>query len=176
MREETSPKVRQAYALANRYAWKLKYTDSTDLVHDCYLMWWDKNKRNLFEEPNGVICKVIKLSFLSYLKKDNYTYNKTSYGKRAYESFDSESLHTYNTITPEDHLIGKELLTSYNDLINKCQDSRAVFTGNVDSLRLILKRRLEGFNNKEIADELGVSKSLITYYLDQTNFKLLKPK
>lgn len=166
------------YRQARRYAFKLDPHNYKDICHDAYLSYHNLKQRNLFEESPGVITNAIKWTTFDSWKKKSWNLNGEKQGIRQFNEFNdggNELLaHKASTITPIDELIAKELLTRFMRLMECTRDSRAVFTKNVDIIRKILELRLQSFTNKEISEELGVSKSLITYYINQIDLNKIR--
>jgi DNA-directed RNA polymerase specialized sigma24 family protein len=140
------------YAQAKRFAYKLKFVDPIDLVHDAYITWFDKTGKDLFDEPQGRITNVIKFQFKAWLHSQEWYYNKESQGYRTFV----EQIEQSYPITPEDEFIGKELEEKMNKLILSSPDSTA----------LILQMRKEGFKNSEIAEELKRTRGWVTKQLE----------
>lgn len=166
------------YRRGRRYAWALDKELCKDIVHDAYVTWWDKYEKDLFDEHIGTIFLTIKYTFLAYLKSNVWFFRGESQGPRKFERFedifnsgDEEKkrleLELFNPNTPEDEYIAAELLGEYMELIRSVPKDRAVFTGNENTTKEILTKRLNGYTNKEIAEELGISQSGVTYYLNK---------
>lgn len=153
------------YRKARSYSFKLDSELYRDILHDAYLAWWNKCERDLFDEHIGTIIKTVKYTFFAHLKNNVWFYNKVNQGQRKFVEFDEN---IFYATTPEDEYIATELLGEYMELINSVPKDRAVFTGNEETTKEILTKRLNGYTNKEIAEEMGISKALITYYLNRT--------
>lgn len=155
----------RTYQNAKRYATKIKYNDPIDLVHDSYVKWYEKTGQDLFDEPEGRVMSILRNTFRGFLSKNRWTYDKRTQGQRQFYEFrgdvteDSNLVHSHNPITPEDYYIAKELKERFVGV---------VATAN-PTVKEILNYRYLGYQNKEISEELGVSKSLITHYLKQVD-------
>ena len=147
----------KVYNSARRYAEKLKFTDSQDLLHDAYLIWYDKKGVDMFDEPVWKVFTVIRLTFLAFLKakKRRHTY---------FEEF-VDGYHKANQITPEDEAIATDLKKEYLQLGRLTRQN----AHNHSIINDILFRKAFGLRNDEIAEDLSVSKSLVTYYLKQVD-------
>jgi hypothetical protein len=165
------------YRQAKRYAFKLDPNNYKDICHDAYLSYYKQKQCNLFLEPPGIISNMIKWTTFDYWKRKSWSFNKENQGVRQFSSFsdgDEMLADRANHITPIDELVASELLNRFVKLTETTRDSRAVFTKNIEIIRKILQLRLQSFTNKEIAEELGVSKSLITYYINQTDLNKIR--
>lgn len=157
---------KKAYINALRYSYKLRSIDYIDRVHDAYLVWWDKYKKDLFDEPGGRISTVIRYRFLEYLSKDRTGFKYGSPTKNNYTEFAD---HVVTTTTPLDVTIANEI----RDKIRKTIVSATGAAANAADRQLpskILTLRFNGYNNTEVAEELGISKSLVTHYINKTKF------
>lgn len=156
------------YQKAKRYATKIKYTDPIDLVHDSYLNWYEKTGQDLFNEPEGRVMKVVNLTFRDYLNRRTWMYNGVKYSKNYFNFLDGglelETAHKYDPITPEDHLIAQDLKDRFFEVVE----------GTIPIVKEILEYKYKGYKNNEIAEELGVAKSLITYYLKQVDLNVIR--
>ena len=150
------------YNKAVRYALKLKYNDHLDLVHDAYLRWYEKEGEDLFDKPLGRILRVVKLTFLDFLKRGKYqtgpkgNQNGTSgkfvvpkeTGRRQFISYNE---HVAVAVTPEDIMIADEL-----DTVLQMTDSKIQLD--------IYLLAVQGFRPYEIAELLGMGKNHVSYY------------
>lgn len=169
------------YRKARRYASALDRDLYEDILHESFVVWWDKFETDLFEEHIGTIFRTIKYTFLAYLKGNVWFWRGNNQGQRKFERFEdifnssSDSAEDrrieprlFNSNTPEDEYIATELLGEYMQLISSTHKDRAVFTGNENTTKDILTKRLNGYTNSEIAEELEISRASITYYLNRT--------
>ena len=174
----------RTYRKAKRYAYKLKHRDSLDLVHDAYLAWHSKTGKDLFDEPVGRVFTVIRLTFMTFLKKNKHQQGGGSKrgsatrkyitplekGRRQYFEFDG---HLVNHITPEDEYIALEKSRLYDRIVESVPPARACFNGNEYIVRDLLRLKKKGYKNYEIAETLGVDRSLITYYFKQVDLGII---
>ena len=168
--------MNKAYWNARSYAFKLDPVNYKDICHDAYLSYFKSKQTNLFLEHPGTITQVIKYTtFDSWKKKSHQSRDERLQGVRQHIEFkdggDEFVAHKANSVTPFDEFIANELLERYNTLVLTAGLSRA--RGKVNIIKDILELRLVGFNNKEIADKLGVAKSLVTYYINRSNLETL---
>lgn len=169
------------YWWARSYLYKLDPDNHKDLCHDAYISYWKGTGKNLFDESEGMITTVIKRTAFSFWKSNSWQHNKERQGSRQFVQFiggdedgtvDDEMIpHKFNPITPLDELVAQELLDKYYVLTETQRESRG---HNTHIIRKILDMRIEGFNNKEIAEELGVTKSLVTYYVKESGLNKLR--
>lgn len=137
------------YWKARSYAFRLEPGLYRDLVHDAFLDYAVKRNKNLFDEPLGVIFRVIKNKFFDFLKA-KYVRN--------YEEYND---HLITTTTPIDIL-------EYQELDERIKGSPSMLNNNnskPEILQAIIDLKLRGFTNTEVAEELNLSKALIGYYL-----------
>ena len=52
-----------------------------DYAHDAYIIWFEKTGRNLFEEPNHTVIKVIKNLILNGYQKNRFMWRGNLYPK-----------------------------------------------------------------------------------------------
>ena len=172
------------YKKAKKYAKKLKRVDPLDLVHDAYLTWHKKTGKDLFDEPIGRVFTVIRITFMSFLKKNKYQQGGGSKrgsatrkfvtplerGRRQYFEYDG---HKVNNITPEDEYIATEKSELFDRIVNSLPPNRTCFSDNPQFVKDLLRLKKKGFKNYEIAKTFGVDKSLITYYFKQVDLGII---
>lgn len=167
--------IRARYTAARRYATRIKYTDPLDLVHDAYIRWYDKTGKDLFDEPEHLVMRMVYWEFKRWMKENNWTYNKEPQGKRLEfplfsheetmflspygDSFErlAASRRTFNPVTPLDHCLANETEELYQRFIEESSEVGGK----------ILELRREGFNNVEIAKKFNKAKSWVSYQLKQ---------
>lgn len=128
------------YIKARRYA--TKCGRGLDLVHDAYIVWWDKTKQNLFDEPIGTVIRVMKnVMFNQYQKQYQYRVDG-SLQIRVFQPIEHAS-HIGLNAPPDDAILLNEVLTYMN---NSGGTRRAYYDW--------FKR---GYNDYEIAEIEGYS-------------------
>jgi len=132
------------------YAWQVNRFLYRDILHDAYIHWYNKTGKNLFDEPWKRVVRVIKLTYYGYYISQNIR-------NRQWFEFDDN---LFNTVTPEQQLIDSE---SFETLIKQIQQT---YPRSSNQMVQSLTLKLEGYQQKEIAEKLGVPKSLITYYFN----------
>lgn len=155
------------YTKAVRYA--LKCGHGRDLVHDAYILWWDKHKRNIFDEKNGTVIRTIKnLIYREYTKSTFMSNGKVSLKK----FYDIDYLETtsHDTTDHEALLVrvgfdDYDTKLAYNEAIGKA----AELTGTYRTIYGYLSR---GFTPTEIQEIEGISKSLVGYYRERLKLML----
>jgi hypothetical protein len=159
----------KGYHKAGSYLYKLDPVNYKDIRHDAYLSFYKTTGENLFEQPEKLMIKVLKYTTFSFWRV------KSRKTKIQLNTEGGEELaHVCELVTPFHQVIADELLNRYITLKNNLPDSRAVFTNNIRVLDQIMSYKLEGYNNKEIAEKLSVSKALVTYYLKQIDLESIK--
>lgn len=86
------------YDRAVEYAFRLNPRLCKDIVHDSYLTWYDKHKKNLFEEKESTVMAFIRKTF--WLK-----YSRVA--KIPVVSFTDKM--KQNLVTPEDEYVAREV-------------------------------------------------------------------
>lgn len=67
------------YQKARRYLMKCGL--EADYAHDAYVLWFEKTGRNIFEEPNGTIIRVIKNLMFNGFQKNQYMWRGEKHTK-----------------------------------------------------------------------------------------------
>lgn len=154
------------YAEALRYASRLNPyppIDHRDLVHTAYLNYFKAHGTNLFDQHPGTVFRTIKYTFFDSIKHKSWTKDKQAQGVRQFQPINE--LDAVTTITPHDIAVG-------NELKGKSEELLATTSGFTHK---VLALKLRNFTNAEIADELEVTRGLITYYLKKVNLSILNP-
>lgn len=157
------------YTKACRYAYKLDFTNYRDLVHDAFVSFWNTKQKNLFLEHEGFVMRVVKHKWYDALRRGNYLIN-TKLGRNVVYT-DVKPNHKVTNITPEDILIAKDLKNRLDRFANSLPDMSGNRNSPPETLRYIVKKKIEGYENHEIAEELGVSRNSIHHHLKKVNFK-----
>ena len=145
-----------AYTQGWRYAFRLNKYLFKDILHDAFLHWYNKTGKDLFEEGNGTVCRVIKLTYYGY-----YIANNTR--NRKFEDFEEQSV---TTLTPEQQLIEAQTLEITEGRIKEINDYiEAHYPKTASNMIMAFSMKLEGYVRKEIAKALNVSRQTINYYM-----------
>lgn len=67
------------YQKAKRYLTKCGY--EADFAHDAYILWFEKTGKDLFDEPNGTVIRVIKNVMGNAWGKKRYMWRGNTYPK-----------------------------------------------------------------------------------------------
>ncbi len=113
-----------------------------DLVQDVFLgIWKNRNQLTIAEEISGYLFKALRSRIIDHMSRD-------SHAKKYLDSLDAFSYQftSADAKIREEHFMQKleELLTRYGPQYQR-----------------ILKMRMEGYSNQEIADALGLSEKTI---------------
>lgn len=148
-----------------------------DVCHDAYVSYYNTTGLNLFEQPIALAKLVAKRKLYEYWKSTYFTKDGSQVGKREFLEFsageDGFSAHAFNNITPDLILEGKELEERIQKFIESLPEVESVFIKDKNILKKIVQLRVRGFTNKEVAEELNISKGLVTYYLKKVNLELM---
>lgn len=140
------------YRKGRSYCWALNRFLFQDILHDAFLAYHKSSGgKNLFEQPIQVVIRTVKMIFWGYYINRRFVRNR----KDAFTEFEDQLT---TTLTPEQQFIDEEELTNLIEQIKKenPRTSKQMITS--------LNMKLEGYEQQEIAEHLGVKKSLITYY------------
>lgn len=142
--------LNKKYNSAFRYAHAIDPAHDRDLLHDAYIAWFNRTGKNLFDEHDGTIRKVIKLERYNSIRRDSYMIRGKRIRKNTSEYNDGYI--PSNSPTPEEIMIAKDIDKSI--MMN--------FTSELQ-LRVYLYA-VGGCGVNEIATLLGMGKSSIRYY------------
>ncbi len=152
------------YRLCLRFASFFNSVHRYDIVHNAWLYFLDKEKEDLFEKElkkeSSYLYTIIKRAFFRW----NYHERKGS----KYQYSGPEELGS-KFDNPDDTLIGKDLYeVFYKKLfeVTKETDKRHYRTERSRKLPLeIFRLRADGYTQKEISDDLNISKQLVNQYV-----------
>lgn len=157
------------YRKARRYA--LKLGAGLDLVHDAFVLWWDKTNRSLFDEPNGKMCKIIKNLHYRQWDSTRYQYDGVRYPKffsnidYLLDSSSGIDYH-YGSKHDLDRLVMKagfddfDIKMRYNEVTTKGQQLKGTYG-------TVYRYLARGFTPTEIEEIEGISASLVWWYRKQ---------
>lgn len=175
------------YKKAKRYGDKINPDFSQDLVHDAWLYWKEKKGEDLFDvaEKGAMIYRVMKNirdnqnskenTYIEDSKKNLRVFYKTDYLERmvAYYGFPS-----FAAIDPE---VRKASVTyakkTSSDTVSTSLDVRDIYDGIIEKInkmpnyitrKTVLDLKLDGYQNREISEILGISQAMVSY-LHKTN-------
>lgn len=152
-RTTTDTCERENYRKALSYAYALNPKLYRDIVHDAYLHWFEKSKKNLFEEEEKRVIRVVKLTWMGYYRNRRSKEGKLKYRIAKNYMVDGQQLYEKtDPTTPEDHLIAKEL------------EEHMIGSMTSDLQLEIYLYAVQGYRPIEIAEMVGKRKSTISYY------------
>lgn len=162
------------YNRANNYAWVLNNhlcgtTGPKDMVHDAYLRWYDKTGNDLFNEPIYRIFKIIKLTFLSDIRKNHRYWQYQGEELPSYtQEFDNQKV---NRVTPEDEYIQSEVKKNCHLKVKELSEiSNSRISGRKSRIMEVYELLEKGFKRNEIAEELNLTRPAITHYSNQLKY------
>lgn len=129
------------YRKAQRYADKARVTD--DCVHDAYLRWYDKCGKNLFDEHNGTVVRVLRNTIMRIWQDRKYMVNGERFDRQFVELNDWD-VTPRRVDTPEDIMTADDLHDSVAMLLK--DDYLTVFDMLAQDHRLV-----------DIAEKMGVT-------------------
>lgn len=157
------------YRKARRYA--LKLGAGLDLVHDAFVLWWDKTNRSLFDEPNGKMCRIIKNLYYRQWDSTRYQYDGVRYQKvfnNINHILDSK---TGLDISQADSRDRNRLVmfSGFDDFDIKMRYNEVVAKGEKlkGTYGTIYRYLSRGFTPTEIEEIEGISASLVWWYRKQ---------
>lgn len=142
------------YNKAKKYLYKVTPELYKDILHDAYLNYYRRTGLNLFNQPNTNVIGVIRNQWYEELRKSLYKKN----GERLPYIITEFDDHRYNPITPEDILVGKETLETVQQRTNQFEKPEIA--------DYVLTLRIEGYDNKEIAEILNLSLHQVKRYVN----------
>lgn len=157
----------EVYKTARSYAFKMAGNQHyLDLLHDVYLVWWDKTGKNIFDEnPVRVIVVMKNVWFSQERQRTEFQYEHQRHKKSVCEFQDH---HKFNSVTPLDILIENETKYRLKTLVFR----RSSVPGHPELVFEMLALKQLGYRNKDVALELGVTKGLVTFFLKRAKAKL----
>jgi DNA-directed RNA polymerase specialized sigma24 family protein len=129
------------YRQAQRYVDKL--CADRDYVHDAYLRWYDKCGKDLFDETNGTVIRVLKYTILNAWEKGGYMVNGEKLRRSFVEIVDWDTT-PRRVDSPEDIMVAHDLHDSVAVLLK--DDYLMVFDMLAQDHRLV-----------DIAEKMGVT-------------------
>ena len=174
---------KKAYDKALGYAYRLNSKLHKDIVHDSYIVWFNKTGHDLFDEDQRVITQVVKKTWQGkYLQKNMYMYRGEKFA-RSFCNIDDQCAFNntttwgdlYNTtkITPEDEMIAKELnehMLSFKPRVTTSCNKSFIETSAKTQLDVYLFA-VQGFSRAEIADTLGVTVASVSNYFKRMQWR-----
>lgn len=156
-----------AYWKARSYAGKLTPQNYRDLVHDAYIVWYNKTQRDLFTEHVGVITKTIKnIYFSSYIKNKTYSYNGVRYAKE-FIPIDED----LNPITTYDNPI--EILIRKEERLKRLVRLQQIRNDLTEKEKQVFDLTVEGYSTKEIKEELNISTAVLSHKICNIKKKII---
>ena len=178
---------KKAYDKALGYAYRLNSKLYKDVVHDSYIVWFNKTGHDLFDEDQRVITQVVKKTWQGkYLQKNMYMYRGEKFARSFCNiddvcSFNMVTKETtkysdiYNStkITPEDEMIAKELdqhMTSFKPSVSRYNTNTFI----ENSAKLCLDMYLyavQGFTRAEISEITGLNWTTVNNYFQRMQWR-----
>jgi DNA-directed RNA polymerase specialized sigma24 family protein len=155
--------MRHPYHVACSYAYTLDRFLYKDLVHTAWVNHHKRTGGSLFDEAIPYILTAVKFVFRRH-QQDFYFEWRRQRHLREWCSFENVEGQINNNLTPEQLLISKEFVESFESSLNnyKSNNNNAQEIG--PELREFTRLKVLGYKNVEIAKEMGVSPQVITYY------------
>lgn len=142
------------YLKGRAYCFKLNRQLYRDILHDAFLHWYNKTGRNLFEETERRMIRVLKLTWLGY-------YVNIRSRSRHFEELEEDS--TIEGITAEHILIAKETGQWFD---SKMKAFKKKYPKTARNVERVYELKRDGYDQTEIAAILELAKSSITYYVN----------
>lgn len=141
----------EQYVIAQSYAFKASPTNYKDLVHDAYLLWYDKTGTNLFERSNSTVISVIRNVLYEYRNRNYFLYDGERYTRSitSKDSFEDDFQLFEDSNNPEIQLEYKEL-------------EEALIKALPELSRKVLEGLKQGYKKGEIMEQLETSNVTIT--------------
>lgn len=138
------------YREARGYAFKLTNQYYNDLLHDAYIIWFNKTGKNIFEQHRGVITKTIKNIWMSQEhKRTTWMYDRVIY------------LKTFVPITEDVQEIG--YAPSSSDFLTDmfvAEDMGRIRQMLDNRSKQVFDLMIQGYNQAEIAEKLGTYRQM----------------
>lgn len=115
-----------------------------DFAHDAYVLWFEKTGKNIFNEPNGTVIRVIKNLMFNAHQKKRFMWRGQNYAK-VYVDIDLPAAQTTEQVV-DIELYRQMLPITYREIFDML---------------------IKGYLGTEIAEERGVSPETIYYYRNQ---------
>jgi len=159
------------YKKAQSYAYKCRPDEYKDLVHDAWVVWWDKKGEDLFDQDERLVMRVLKYIVLSRSQKDYFVENGERHHKLFINvekltgtSYDSE----FNTKTLKSLQNSPLLLETTPETILADKDELEVIRKSLtDKQKSVFDLLAEGLERKQI----DMSQQLCNYYVSQIRKK-----
>jgi DNA-binding NarL/FixJ family response regulator len=151
----------EQYVKAQGYAFKASPHNYKDLVHDAYVLWYDKTGENLFEKGNGTVISVVKNVIRESWNRRYFIYEgekhlRSSVSKDSFE---------------DDYSIFEDWENPHKDLEFKELQSRLV-DGLSPRAQQVLQGISEGYKKHEIGKALGISHTTLSGEVKKINNRL----
>jgi DNA-binding CsgD family transcriptional regulator len=147
----------KSYYEARGYAWKLNPNNYLDIVHDAYIIWYNRTGNDLFEEHRGRVSQTVKFVFLNQHGAKRFMYRGQYYRKTYTES----SWLYSDEDSPENVYLRQEEQDYQDSIIDR-------IAANLTPIRAEIFALLrEGYNQRQISKKLGVNPQNIQYHVTQ---------
>jgi hypothetical protein len=172
------------YKKAKRYGDKINPDFSQDLVHDAWLYWKENKGEDLFDvaEKGAMIYRVMKNIRDNQNSKENtYVEDSKKNSRVFYNSDYLERMVRFPSFTGIDPDLRRASVTyskkTSSDTVSTSLDVRDIYNGIIEKInkmpnyitrKTVLDMKLEGYQNREISEILGISQAMVSY-LHKTN-------
>jgi len=171
------------YKKAKRYGDLLDYSNSEDLVHDAWLYWKEKKGEDLFEvaDKGALMFRLMKnLHQSKYQKEKQYQYNHERHTREFYNHEYLEFVNKFKGYTSFLEIMPtfRSASNAYIDKTSKNNvDEHMDYVGlcekiikNIQKMpnhitrKHIFDMKADGYTNKEIAEKMGISEAMVSYF------------
>lgn len=151
------------YREARGYAFKLSPDNYIDIVHDAYIIWFEKTGQDLFEQHRGVITKTIKNLVWHQYQHARFMYRGKIYPKVYRPVLSDTPDPTTNGLSSAVKLWNLPITTETpQDIMIKKEDFEKLRGLLTVEERLLVELYMVGFNKQSIAWETGISTTTFT--------------
>ena len=155
------------YKRANAYAFKCCPPLCKDILHTAFIRHYDRHGTNLFERDIYVVLRWVKNVWFNELRSNRYQKDGELYNRQFITQSEewAENCITLKSsyAPPDSEVITKEF---YQELFKRVDNyaSGGISSVDVGVLRRVVELYDEGYKNREIAEELGMSEQRTHYY------------
>ncbi|MCE5348245.1 MAG: RNA polymerase sigma-70 factor [Bacteroidales bacterium] len=135
-----------------------------DLVQDCYLKLWEKRSSLKPEQSvESLLFVMLRHQCLNYLRNKNVFLVKEELD--SIKDIELQHLFELDFTGSEQKIIEEELIDAIKESIQRLPQKRKT---------VLIKSKLEGLKNKDVADELGISIKAVEKHLHQAKEQIRK--
>lgn len=153
--------MRPIYDRACSYAWKCNPYLYKDLVHDAWVQYYTYRGKNLFDQPDYYVFRVIRNIWFNHLRSQTFMWKLQRYSKQNINLDDYELVSP--TLPPDKALTSKEFC---EDVYNRVKSYHSGDRSSVEpeKLETVLTMLIHGYSNKEIGKHINASDAVVSYY------------